>query len=150
MESFMSHTEQIRNLGLKVTGPRLKILKLFESRANEHLSAEDVYRITLDENMNVGVATVYRVLAQFEEAGILVRHHFDTGKAVYELDRGEHHDHIVCIDCGKVTEFCDSEIEKMQEHIAQKNGYEIVDHALYMYGVCQECQEEKHKKKQLY
>ncbi|MDO5686583.1 MAG: ferric iron uptake transcriptional regulator [Neisseria sp.] len=139
----MSHTEQIRSLGLKVTGPRLKILNLFETRAEEHLSAEDVYRITLEENLNIGVATVYRVLAQFEESGILIRHHFETGKAVYELDRGDHHDHIVCLDCGKVTEFFDKEIEGLQERIAKRNGYEIVDHALYMYGTCGECRSKK-------
>ncbi len=142
----MSHTEQIRSLGLKVTGPRLKILSLFESRPEEHLSAEDVYRITLEENLNIGVATVYRVLAQFEEAGILMRHHFETGKAVYELDMGDHHDHLVCLECGKVTEFFDKEIEGLQERIAKKNGYEIVDHALYMYGVCGECRKKRKQK----
>ena len=109
----MSHKEQIRSLGMKVTGPRLKILSLFEENPERHLSAEDVYRISLDENLNVGVATVYRVLAQFEEAGILVRHQFDKNKAVYELDRGGHHDHLVCVRCGKVTEFCDERIQSI-------------------------------------
>lgn len=131
---------QLKDSGLKVTGPRLKILDLFESRPEEHMSAEDVYRLLLDENVEIGVATIYRVLTQFEQAGILLRHHFETGKAVYELNRGGHHDHLVCIKCGKVTEFHNAEIEALQEKIAADNGYRIVDHALYMYGVCGECQ----------
>ena len=143
----MSHKEQIRKLGLKVTGPRLKILSLFEENPERHLSAEDVYRISLDENLNVGVATVYRVLAQFEEAGILVRHQFDKNKAVYELDRGEHHDHLVCVRCGKVTEFCDERIEKLQEAVAEQHGYEIEDHSLYMYGTCENCQKATKKRR---
>lgn len=131
---------QLKDNGLKVTGPRLKILDLFEARVGEHLSAEDVYRILLDEGVEIGVATIYRVLTQFEQAEILLRHHFETGKAVYELNRGGHHDHIVCIKCGKVTEFHNEEIETLQEKIAAENGYRIVDHALYMYGVCADCQ----------
>ncbi|MBR7001050.1 MAG: ferric iron uptake transcriptional regulator [Neisseriaceae bacterium] len=140
MEIAMGHTEQIRSLGMKVTGPRLKILSLFETHPEEHLSAEDVYRLTLEEDLNIGVATVYRVLAQFEEAGILMRHNFDTGKAVYELDRGNHHDHLVCVRCGKITEFCDDRIEKLQDDVAEEHGYEIIDHAMYLYGTCGECQ----------
>lgn len=135
----MNHTQQIRSLGMKVTGPRLKILNLFETRPEEHLTAEEVYRITLEENLNIGVATVYRVLSQFEEAGILQRHHFETGKAVYELNCGDHHDHIVCLECGRITEFFDREIEELQDRVAEQNGYRIVDHALYLYGVCSEC-----------
>lgn len=138
----MSYIDQIKSKGLKVTGPRLKILNLFETHPDKHMSAEDVYRIVLEEEMEIGVATVYRVLTQFEEAGILTRHHFETGKAVYELNKGDHHDHIVCLHCGKVTEFFDKEIENLQERIAKQNGYTIVDHALYMYGVCEDCRKE--------
>ena len=121
----------------------MKILDLFESHADEHLSAEDVYRILLDDGTEVGVATIYRVLTQFEQAGILLRHHFETGKAVYELNKGEHHDHLVCVKCGDVTEFHNEEIERLQDKIAQDNGYRIVDHALYMYGVCGKCQKKE-------
>ena len=140
MKAMDNNIAQLKDNGLKVTGPRLKILDLFEARADEHMSAEDVYRLLLDENVEIGVATIYRVLTQFEQAGILLRHHFETGKAVYELNRGGHHDHIVCIKCGKVTEFHNEEIETLQEKIAAENGYRIVDHALYMYGVCANCQ----------
>lgn len=135
-----SNINQLKDNGLKVTGPRLKILDLFERHAEEHLSAEDVYRILLDEGVEIGVATIYRVLTQFEQAGILLRHHFETGKAVYELNCGGHHDHIVCVKCGLVTEFHNEEIEKLQDKIAAENGFRIVDHALYLYGVCGECQ----------
>ena len=136
-----SNVAQLKDNGLKVTGPRLKILELFEAQPEPHMSAEDVYRRLLDEGVEIGVATIYRVLTQFEQANILLRHHFETGKAVYELNRGGHHDHLVCIKCGKVTEFCSEEIEKLQKKIADDNGYRIVDHALYMYGVCSECQQ---------
>ncbi|AHN28980.1 MULTISPECIES: ferric iron uptake transcriptional regulator [Snodgrassella] len=136
-----SNVAQLKDNGLKVTGPRLKILELFEAQPELHMSAEDVYRRLLDEGVEIGVATIYRVLTQFEQANILLRHHFETGKAVYELNRGGHHDHLVCIKCGKVTEFCSEEIEKLQKKIADDNGYRIVDHALYMYGVCTECQQ---------
>ena len=134
---------QLKGSGLKVTGPRLKILDLFETHAEEHLSAEDVYRILLDEGIEIGVATIYRVLTQFEQAGILLRHHFETGKAVYELNKGGHHDHIVCVKCGSVIEFHSEEIEALQDRIAEENGFRIVDHALYMYGVCAECQKKE-------
>lgn len=136
-----SNVAQLKDNGLKVTGPRLKILELFEAEPELHMSAEDVYRRLLDDGVEIGVATIYRVLTQFEQANILLRHHFETGKAVYELNRGGHHDHLVCIKCGKVTEFCSEEIEKLQKKIADDNGYRIVDHALYMYGVCTECQQ---------
>ncbi len=135
---------QLKGSGLKVTGPRLKILDLFETHAEEHLSAEDVYRILLDEGVEIGVATIYRVLTQFEQAGILLRHHFESGKAVYELNKGDHHDHIVCVKCGKVTEFHNPTIESLQGQIAAENGYRIVDHALYLYGVCSACQQKHH------
>ena len=123
----------------------MKILDLFETHAEEHLSAEDVYRILLEEGVEIGVATIYRVLTQFEQAGILQRHHFETGKAVYELDKGDHHDHIVCVKCGEVTEFHNPEIEALQDKIAEENGYRIVDHALYMYGVCSSCQKKERR-----
>ena len=139
----MDNIAQLKGNGLKVTGPRLGVLDLFESHADEHLSAEDVYRILLDDGTEVGVATIYRVLTQFEQAGILLRHHFETGKAVYELNKGEHHDHLVCVKCGDVTEFHNEEIERLQDKIAQDNGYRIVDHALYMYGVCAQCQKKE-------
>lgn len=141
----MNHADQIKNCGLKVTGPRLKILNLFETHPDKHMSADDVYRIVLEEEMDIGVATVYRVLAQFEEAGILMRHHFESNKAVYELNGGIHHDHLLCLECGKITEFFDEEIEDMQERIAKKNGYNIQDHSLYLYGICAECQSKKKK-----
>ena len=135
---------QLKGSGLKVTGPRLKILDLFETHAEEHLSAEDVYRILLEEGVEIGVATIYRVLTQFEQADILLRHHFESGKAVYELNKGDHHDHIVCVKCGKVTEFHNLTIESLQGKIAEENGYRIVDHALYLYGVCGDCQQKHH------
>lgn len=143
MENSFSNIAQLKDNGLKVTGPRLKILDLFETHAEAHLSAEDVYRILLDEGIEIGVATIYRVLTQFEQAGILLRHHFETGKAVYELNKGDHHDHIVCVKCGKVTEFHNREIEQLQDKIAEENGYQVVDHALYMYGVCSDCQQKR-------
>lgn len=136
----MNNITQLKSNGLKVTGPRLKILDLFETHAEEHLSAEDIYRILLEENIEIGVATIYRVLTQFEQAGILLRHHFETGKAVYELNKGGHHDHLVCVKCGLVTEFHNEEIESLQDRIAADNGYRVVDHALYMYGICGNCQ----------
>lgn len=138
---------QLKDNGLKVTGPRLKILELFEARPREHLSAEDVYRLLLIEHVEIGVATIYRVLTQFEQVGILLRHHFETGKAVYELNRGIHHDHIVCIKCGKVTEFHNEEIEILQQQIITEKGYRFVDHALYMYGVCPECQQKETRRR---
>lgn len=138
-----SNIAQLKDNGLKVTGPRLKILDLFEAHPEEHLSAEEVYRMLLEEGVEIGVATIYRVLTQFEQAGILLRHHFETGKAVYELNGGDHHDHIVCVKCGKVTEFHSEEIESLQNRIAEQNGYRIVDHALYMYGICNPCQKKE-------
>lgn len=139
----MNNITQLKDNGLKVTGPRLKILDLFERYEDAHLSAEDVYRILLDEGIEIGVATIYRVLTQFEQADILIRHHFETGKAVYELNKGGHHDHLVCVKCGLVTEFHNEEIEALQDKIAEDNGYRIVDHALYMYGVCSKCQKKE-------
>ena len=139
----MNNIAQLKDNGLKVTGPRLKILDLFETHADLHLSAEDVYRILLENGIEIGVATIFRVLTQFEQAGILLRHHFETGKAVYELNKGDHHDHIVCVKCGNVSEFHNPEIEKLQEQIASEHGFRVVDHALYMYGVCGDCQKKE-------
>jgi Fur family ferric uptake transcriptional regulator len=122
--------------GLKATLPRLKILEIFQNSAVRHMSAEDVYKLLLTENLDVGLATVYRVLTQFEQAGLLHRNHFETGKAVFELNEGSHHDHLVCLDCGLVEEFFDDEIEKRQQKIALERGFKIADHALALYGNC--------------
>lgn len=127
---------ELKATGLKATLPRLKILEIFQKNSVRHLSAEDVYRLLLSENLEIGLATVYRVLTQFEQAGILSRNYFETGKAVFELNEGSHHDHLVCIDCGRVEEFQDDEIEKRQHEIADKHGFEIVDHTLAIYGRC--------------
>ncbi|SMC26269.1 Fur family transcriptional regulator, ferric uptake regulator [Andreprevotia lacus DSM 23236] len=135
----MSKASDLKDMGLKATGPRLKILNLFETSAQRHMTAEDVYRLLLAENTDIGLATVYRVLTQFEQAGILTRHHFETGKAVFELNEGTHHDHLVCVKCGKVEEFYDPEIERRQDVIAEQHGFEIQDHEMYLYGVCAEC-----------
>ena len=122
--------------GLKATLPRLKILEIFQGSAVRHLSAEDVYRILLSENMDVGLATVYRVLTQFEQAGLLSRNHFESGKAVFELNEGSHHDHLVCLDCSRVEEFYDEEIERRQQQVAQERGFAIAEHALALYAHC--------------
>ena len=127
---------QLRRAGLKITVPRLKILEIFQKGEQRHMTAEDVYRALLDENSDVGLATVYRVLTQFEQAGILSRSHFESGKAVYELDEGQHHDHLVCLDCGRVEEFYDAEIEKRQQTVAKAKGFVIADHALSLYAHC--------------
>ena len=127
---------ELKATGLKATLPRLKILEIFQKNPVRHLSAEDIYRLLLSENLEIGLATVYRVLTQFEQAGILSRNYFETGKAVVELNEGSHHDHLVCIDCGRVEEFQDDEIEKRQHEIADRHGFEIVDHTLAIYGRC--------------
>ncbi len=133
----MSDPQSLKNMGLKATFPRLKILELFEKSNIRHLTAEDVYRALLTEGMDIGLATVYRVLTQFEQAGLLERHFFESGKAVFEINRGKHHDHLVCVDCGCVEEFYDAEIERRQNQIAQERGFTIQDHALYVYVTCQ-------------
>lgn len=133
----MPSSEQLRHSGLKVTGPRLKILGLFETARDRHLSADDVYRMLLTEHEDVGLATVYRVLTQFEQAGLLIRHHFDNDKAVYELNQGHHHDHLLCLQCGRVEEFYDPEIEARQRAIASERGYKLAEHALYLYVECE-------------
>ena len=132
----MSSSQDLKAVGLKTTLPRLKILNLFEQAAVRHLSAEDVYKLLLDEGMDVGLATVYRVLTQFEQAGLLTRHHFESGKAVFELNQGGHHDHLVCLQCGRVEEFYDPEIEKRQTMVAENLGFTIREHALYIYADC--------------
>jgi Fur family ferric uptake transcriptional regulator len=126
----------LKSSGLKATLPRLKILEIFQGSSVRHLSAEDVYKLLLAENLDVGLATVYRVLTQFEQAGILSRNHFESGKAVFELDQGNHHDHLVCLDCGRVEEFFDEEIERRQHKIAEERGFRLTEHALSMYGNC--------------
>jgi len=126
----------LKTIGLKATGPRLRILKLFEAGKVRHMSAEDVYRMLMNEGLDIGLATVYRVLTQFEQAGILARHHFESGKAVFELNEGNHHDHLVCLQCGRVEEFFDAEIEKRQSRIAKDRGFVIREHSLYLYAEC--------------
>ena len=132
----------IRKAGLKVTSPRVKILEMLENRSDSdrHLTAEDVYKTLLNEGSEIGLATVYRVLTQFEAAGLVKRHHFEGGNSVFELERGEHHDHIVCIKCGKVEEFSDEMIEKRQKEIAREKNFKLTDHSLCLYGMCTECQ----------
>ena len=124
---------ELRKVGLKVTLPRIKILQVLESAVERHLSAEDVYKALLDQNEDVGLATVYRVLTQFETAGLVVRHNFDGGHAVFELERGDHHDHMVCMETGRVVEFYDEEIEKRQRQIAQEYGYDLLEHSMVLY-----------------
>ena len=131
-----NNPSDIKASGLKVTLPRIKILDIFHNSDVRHLSAEDVYKILLADNMDVGLATVYRVLTQFEQAGLLHRNHFETGKAVFELNEGSHHDHLVCLDCGLVEEFYDDEIERRQQSIALERGFSIADHSLALYGNC--------------
>ncbi|WP_250459016.1 ferric iron uptake transcriptional regulator [Microbulbifer litoralis] len=128
-----TENQELRKAGLKVTLPRVKILQLLESSTEPHLSAEDVYKMLLEAGEDVGLATVYRVLTQFESAGLVIRHNFDGGHSVFELDRGEHHDHMVCTDTGKVIEFHNEEIERLQEQIAEEHGYELTGHSLVLY-----------------
>lgn len=132
----MTSIDEIKSTGLKATLPRLKILEIFQKGAQRHMTAEDVYRVLLDERSDIGLATVYRVLTQFEQAGILSRSHFESGKAVYEINEGQHHDHLVCLDCGRVEEFYDPEIERRQHAVAKARGFEIADHALSLYANC--------------
>jgi Fur family transcriptional regulator, ferric uptake regulator len=132
----VSSPNDLKNAGLKATVPRLKIINLFETSKVRHLTAEDVYRKLLDEGLDIGLATVYRVLTQFEQAGLLIRHHFESGKAVFELNEGHHHDHLVCLQCGRVEEFYDAGIEKRQIAVAHQRGFKISEHALYLYAEC--------------
>ncbi|HET6804236.1 MAG TPA: ferric iron uptake transcriptional regulator [Frateuria sp.] len=126
-------TRELRRVGLKVTHPRMRILQIFEEEGVQHLTAEDVYKKLLADQEDIGLATVYRVLTQFEAAGIVVKHNFEGGQAVYELDRGQHHDHMIDVDSGKVIEFVSEEIERLQKEIAAKHGYVLEDHSLVLY-----------------
>ncbi len=135
----MSEEQGLKDAGLKITAPRLKILQLLESTSVRHVSAEDVYKLLLENGEEIGLATVYRVLTQFEEAGLVARHHFEGGHSVFELSPDQHHDHIVCVKCGKVEEFNDVEIERRQKMIAESLGFELTDHDLNMYGLCPAC-----------
>ena len=132
----MSQPHDLRSAGLKATLPRLKIINVFEQSPVRHMTAEDVYKQLLTDGLDVGLATVYRVLTQFEQAGLLIRHHFESGKAVFELNDEKHHDHLVCLTCGRVEEFFDPEIEKRQNKIAKERGFAIHEHALYLYAEC--------------
>lgn len=133
-------SEELREAGLKATLPRVKILAIMEAEENRHLSAEDIYKMLLDAGDDVGLATVYRVLTQFESAGLVTRHHFEGGTSVFELNQGEHHDHILCVKCGRVDEFVDEVIEQRQKVIAEEAGFSMTDHCLYIYGICKQCQ----------
>ena len=135
----MSNPSELKTIGLKATLPRLKILEIFQTSGHRHMSAEDIYKQLLGANMDIGLATVYRVLTQFEQAGLLARNHFDNGKAVFELNQGSHHDHLVCLTCGRVEEFYDAEIEKRQQRISKERGFLLQDHSLSMYGICADC-----------
>ena len=130
---------ELKNTGLKATLPRLKILEIFQKSDQRHLSAEDIYRLLVAEHSDIGLATVYRVLTQFEQAGLLSRQHFEAGKAVYELHDEQHHDHLVCLDCGHVEEFYDAEIEKRQHAVAKAKGWLVQDHTMALYGQCADC-----------
>ncbi|MBR9813233.1 ferric iron uptake transcriptional regulator [bacterium] len=135
-------SRDLRNAGLKVTLPRLKILELLETSEPRHMTAEDVYKHLLDLGEEIGLATVYRVLTQFEAAGLVTRHNFDSGQSVFELDSGQHHDHMVCVKTGKVVEFVDPVIEQRQKEIAKEHGWEMTDHSLVIYGICPEGQKD--------
>lgn len=133
-------SKELKKAGLKITLPRIKILQILEQSSKRHASAEEVYQALIESGEDVGLATVYRVLTQFEQAGLIIKHHFESGHAVYELDSGEHHDHIVCEECGDVKEFIDEVIEERQEYIAKKHHFKITSHSLNLYGICINCQ----------
>ena len=136
-------TQDLRNAGLKVTLPRVKILEILEGNSTRHMSAEDVYKALLETGEEIGLATVYRVLTQFEDAGLITRHNFEGGHAVFELDSGEHHDHMVCVKTGRVVEFCDPIIEQRQREIAAEHGWKMTDHSLIIYGISPEAQSDR-------
>ena len=136
----MGNQDIIKKVGLKATLPRLRVLQLLESNKQRHFSAEDIYKSLLKMGEDVGLATVYRVLTQFETAGLVKRHHFEGGLSVFELDEGYHHDHLVCVKCGKIEEFFDEVIERRQHAIARQKGFALTDHCLYIYGICNHCQ----------
>lgn len=135
----MKNIDELKSTGLKATLPRLKILEIFQTSPVRHMTAEDVFRVLMEERSDIGLATVYRVLTQFEQAGLLIRSNFESGKAIYELDEGQHHDHFVCTACGKVEEFFDPEIEKRQQIIAKAKGWVVQDHSMSLYGQCAAC-----------
>ncbi len=128
----MAHAQDLKDAGLKATLPRMKVLDLFQGSKVRHMTAEDVYRLLMDEGLDVGLATIYRVLTQFEQAGLLKRHHFEGGKSIFELNEGDKHDHIVCVNTGKVVEFHDAQIEKLIAKIVKDHGFELVDHVLHI------------------
>jgi Fur family ferric uptake transcriptional regulator len=132
----MTHVDELKSSGLKATLPRIRILEIFQKSEQRHMTAEDVFKALLAEGSDIGLATVYRVLMQFEQAGLLDRNHFESGKSVFELNEGTHHDHLVCLNCGRVEEFYDAEIESRQRAVAQTRGFELQDHALALYGNC--------------
>ncbi|MEP7281678.1 MAG: ferric iron uptake transcriptional regulator [Rubrivivax sp.] len=132
----MTHVEELKSSGLKATLPRIKILEVFQQADRRHLTAEDVFKALLSEGSEIGLATVYRVLMQFEQAGLLSRNHFESGKAVFELNEGTHHDHLVCLNCGRVEEFYDAEIEARQRIVAHSRGFDLQEHALALYAHC--------------
>ncbi|MBX2847695.1 MAG: ferric iron uptake transcriptional regulator [Acidiferrobacterales bacterium] len=136
----MPKSNELKEAGLKTTLPRLRILAILEEGKQRHFSAEDVYKALLDAGEEIAFATVYRVLTQFENAGLVLRHNFEGGRSVFELDRGKHHDHMVCVKCNKVVEFYDDEIEKRQTKIAKEHNFDLQDHSLYLYGLCSDCQ----------
>ncbi|MBK9682734.1 MAG: ferric iron uptake transcriptional regulator [Betaproteobacteria bacterium] len=136
----MTHAEELKSSGLKATLPRIKILEVFQRTERRHLTAEDVFKMLLAEGADIGLATVYRVLMQFEQAGLLLRSNFESGKAVFELNEGQHHDHLVCLDCGRVEEFFDPEIEQRQRTIAVQRGFELQEHSLALYARCTKAQ----------
>jgi Fur family transcriptional regulator, ferric uptake regulator len=135
-DATMSHADDLKSSGLKATLPRLKILEVFQRSQQRHMTAEDVYKLLLAEHADIGLATVYRVLLQFEQAGLLARSHFESGKAVFELNEGQHHDHLLCITCGRVEEFYDAQIEQRQRAVAEEKGFALQDHALALYAEC--------------
>ena len=132
-------SSDLKRAGLKVTAPRLKVLEMLEAHAGSHLSAEDLYRLLTDAGEEIGLATVYRVLTQFETAGLVARHNFEGGHSVFELEQGRHHDHILCVKCGRVEEFVDTVIEERQREIAREKGFEMTDHSLHIFGICAAC-----------
>ena len=132
----MSHADELKSSGLKATLPRIKILEIFQRSTRRHMTAEDVYKALLGEGADIGLATVYRVLMQFEQAGLLTRSNFESGKAVFELNEGQHHDHLVCLDCGRVEEFFDAQIEQRQREVTVSRGFELQEHSLALYARC--------------
>ena len=141
--------QDLRDVGLKVTGPRIRILGMLAANADRHMTAEDVYRELLSSGDEIGLATIYRVMTQFESAGLVKRHHFEGNQSVFELDEGEHHDHLVCVNCGRVVEFCDEIIDQRQRTVAEKAGFKLQEHSMILYGVCSDagCANKKKPKK---